>query len=345
MENLIPSSNLKLMRSCYITTLLYFRLSDLSLIKIYNKHISHYQIIILNSYITSLYLISGSWDGTVNVYKLSNFELTSTIICDKKFVCSVAVHDYYIISGTLSGLIQFWNTLDNYNLVGTVSSRNTKGVFGLVTMNHSLISVSEDGKICRWRIADILEGKSSLLCIETEVDAHNEYIYSVCCCSNFYLFTGGGDKIVKIWDVSSSTKITLITSIALTNPIKTLAVKGVYLFVGIDFTSVFIYNIRDNFQMFREIQSNHSGSIVSLCVWENHLITAGLDAQIIITNWETNEIVRKIKSGHIPRSLCIKNGCLFVGMNDNTIKVIDMAQSYSLVRTLKDHKLPIKCLI
>ena len=159
------------------------------------------------------YVVSGSWDNTVKVWRLSDGALVHRLAGHMGYVSSVAVSPdaQYVVSGSADSTVKVWRLSDGAlvcTLTGHTSWVESVAVSppspGGTQDGQYVVSGSWDNTVKVWRLAD-----GTLMHTLTE---HTGWIESVAVSPDGqYVVSGSLDKTVKMWRLADGVLVRTLT--------------------------------------------------------------------------------------------------------------------------------------
>ena len=262
--------------------------------------------------ISEQYIISGSADKTIKVWKinynekLSNFEFIKKLEGHTNHVTCVAISDKYIISGSIDKTIKIWEisndfkcieTLENNNSVSSVAIKNQYIVSGLDDFTIKVWTIIKENNNTHFELLEILKGHtnyvSSLEISNINIINNNDNIINT-----QYIVSGSYDNTIKVWFIINyknenltTNKNYLITCIKTlkgnNNWFHSISMNDNYLVSGSNDSTIKIWKIINthnkkdsiNYPSFQlvEISKNHIGSVNSVAISKNtdNIIVSG----------------------------------------------------------------------
>ena len=136
-------------------------------------------------------IVSGSYDRTVRVWRLSDGELLRTLKGHTDDVLSVAVvGDHTIVSGSGDKTVRVWRLSDG-ELQRTLKGHTNLVVSVAVVGDHTIVSGSYDRTVRVWRLSD-----GELL---RTLKGHTNDVLSVAVVGDHTIVSGSSDKTVRVW--------------------------------------------------------------------------------------------------------------------------------------------------
>ena len=144
------------------------------------------------------FLISGSWDKTVRIWRISTGELLKTLVGHDILISAIAItpDGKTIISGSKDGVIKFWDRATGENWQ-TIESKSL-GVLSLAVSrdNQVLVSGHANGQVNIWSMTN-----GQLL---RNLSAHRDGVWAIQFSADQQtVMTGSWDKSIKLWDVAT----------------------------------------------------------------------------------------------------------------------------------------------
>jgi WD40 repeat protein len=143
-------------------------------------------------------LVSGSWDKTVRIWRISTGELLKTLVGHDILISAIAIttDGKTIISGSKDGVIKFWDVGTGKNWQ-TLTSQSL-GVLSLAVSqdNQVLVSGHANGQVNIWSITN-----GQLL---RNLSAHRDGVWAIQFSADQQtVMTGSWDKTIKLWDAQT----------------------------------------------------------------------------------------------------------------------------------------------
>ncbi|KAH9924603.1 Zn-dependent exopeptidase [Epithele typhae] len=159
-----------------------------------------------------LQLLTGSGDSTVKQWKLADDkfrpsppELIYSFDCDAGAVLTLVLRGDTVYAGCQDGLVKVWD-LETHTLVRTLLVVENADILSMSLLHSDLYVCSANGDIQRWNASfeqtGCWRGHDGIVLSSTFTallpDAAPEQQEK-----HFLLVTGGGDDVVKVWDVGA----------------------------------------------------------------------------------------------------------------------------------------------
>jgi len=141
------------------------------------------------------FLISACWDGTVNLWNLTDLEHSGSLECGADVRDLFLRDSRYLYCGCSSGILSMWDIEQQHKLAETLIPSNSD-VLSQVAIQNTLFASSVTSKIYQYETTS-LESKGI---IETD---HTNWIFALDTCAS-YLISGSSDKTVRSWDIETS---------------------------------------------------------------------------------------------------------------------------------------------
>ena len=281
------------------------------------------------------FLVSGSADRTIKLWKPRTGELIRTLSEHSDVVNSVAISPdgQILVSGSEDKTIKLWN-LHTENLIRTLPDPQPQfgsRVYG-VAVSHdgkTIASGSSDNKVKVWNLNS---GQPF-----TTFSKHTQNVFAVAFSPDAqFLASSSSDKTIIIWNLSSGEYFQtppdsfFIRSIA-------ISADGQILVSGSDNGKIKVWKLKDGeLQLQRTLtehlnngHAHHTSPAVAISPDGQVLASGGKDQKIHLWNPHTGELLDTL-SGHSGTILSVAfvgtNGCtLASGSADNTIKIWQLA--------------------
>ncbi|KAL9652764.1 hypothetical protein ABK040_010797 [Willaertia magna] len=304
-----------------------------------------------------VYLLSGGGVGSIKVYDLTREEyqnnqdvtlqhskrgydkntLTDYYLSLKghsRFVSALHSHQGKICSGSGDNSIRIWN-FNTGECEHTLAGCEGK-VGALCSIYGLLISGSKDGNSHRIRAWDI----EKVNCVKN-IPAHSDWI-NVLCANENTLFSGSGDKKVKVWSGPN-----FENTLTLENPsfVLSLVYDPIYntLVAGTYDGYIRVWDLRSS-KLVKQIKA-HSNGVLSLC-YHNGLLCSGSKDQTISIydpkNWNRQaQLLGHSDAVKVLQSY--KDQWLCSGSYDRTVKLWDLSNPtnsfYTIATGFKNYTL------
>lgn len=312
------------------------KLGDLKEVAVINQHTG----MVYTICVSTDYIVSGSWDNTVNLFSLSDFRLVQTFKDHTDPVRSVAISkkNQYIASGSWDKTIKLYRLREErYEHTFTV---HDMVVTSLVFTNNekNLISALWDSFIILWD----LDRKTMLKKIQLESTGVNCLAISS---DDEYLISGSDGNVVILWYINQSNHLELtrhkesVISIAISKDNKYIAS------VSLDNT-LKLWNIKENKEEYAMIE--YTNGITSVCFSHDseYMVTGCRDNLIRIWNLQDKACVRISKGSteHI-NTIAVSDDSQYIisgsGYNRYGISTFQTTQEFS-IRVWEFYKANIK---
>ncbi|OZJ04517.1 hypothetical protein BZG36_02242 [Bifiguratus adelaidae] len=174
-----------------------------------SRTISHHNCGVTSVVFYNDWIYAGAHDGSIKIFNCDDGAMPGSCSGHDISVWALAVSDATrrLFSAGSDGIIKAWD-LDalcspDVEPIEALVEHSGK-VYGLVTREDFLFSVSSDRTVKIWSASD-------LICNAT-LTGHDDGINSVVSIDRNRIATGASDKTIKIWDISSGQVLSTITS-------------------------------------------------------------------------------------------------------------------------------------
>lgn len=286
---------------------------------------------------TNDFLISGSYDTTVRVWDLDNFQLKETLHGHTGGVYALEMAQGYLASASVDKSIRLWD-LQSMSCSATLEG-HTQSVHALTVWRDTLTSGSIDNSLMLWDMSGktreiACDRESGLLDPERNDTRDNLWGIFSLCSINGYVCTGHRNGAVCVWNVESRECIRVLNSSYATRDrsedARHLRLSQMCKYKGHLVTTNWDQCVRIwDPKTWREVKKleGHEDNIDALCVIGDMIATGSRDGQIIVwgNDIEDMKIIHKFQgSGEGIRSLCNANGKLVSG-SFQTIQIWDLS--------------------
>ena len=133
--------------------------------------------------------ISGSWDGTAKIWNINTGECAHTLKDHSYAVAVLALPNNIYITGSQDRRLRFWKDGSNTKNIEDAHEDIIRDISPSYSEVEKFYTASNDSKIKQWNLL----GQNLIT-----LTGHEGYIFRVVSWNDF-LFTGGDDKILKVW--------------------------------------------------------------------------------------------------------------------------------------------------
>ena len=258
-------------------------------------------------------LASGSFDKTIKIWDLNNFQCVGNLIGHKAEVrCVELLPNGLLASGSIDSAIKIWDlrtftckkTLDDH--VGSVQ--------GLLPLSFNrLASVSGDKTVKIWDL-------NNFKCVKT-LEGHSSHIWSIELLSDGLFATSSADCTIKIWDLDSYGCVRTLKGHAENVTTLQFSPHKNNLFSGSWDNTIKIWDL-NNFKCVKTLEG-HTNVVRELKLLSKELLASASDDKTIKI-WDLTKGVC-IKTLEGPNKVyaleLLENGQLVSGSSDKTIKI------------------------
>ena len=257
-------------------------------------------------------IATGSYDHTIKIWDLFNFECQKTIYEQGNVFCLLEFKHNYLLSGTDKNTIQLWNIDDSKNNYVCKYEGHSLWINCLVNCDENYFaSCSNDSDI---RIWDYNSSKC-----EKILKGHTDCVLTIIRLNEEKLCSGSSDLTIKVWNWKVN--VCEMTFEESDDWIRCLyLLSNGYILSGISDGTIEVLDKENKIKNFKA----HNNSIRSFCqIDDNHYASASFDQTIKIWDIMTNKCVNVLK-GHKSNVIGIiyhqLSGYLISCSNDATLK-------------------------
>jgi serine/threonine protein kinase len=251
------------------------------------------------------YIVSGSDDNTVKVWRLSTGELVRTLYGHNNGVQTVYISGGYIASGSYKE-IRVWR-LSTGEPVRTLSGHRS-GVQTVYISGDYIVSGSNDNTIKVWQLST---GRH----LHTLI-GHTGCVRSVFI-SRDYIVSGSDDGTIKVWRLSTGSRIG--TWVGDKFYLWSVFVSGDYIVSGGAENIIRVWEISTG-KLVGSLRG-HTEPVLSVCASKDYIVSGSNDATIKVWRLSTNELIHTI-FGHTTAVISVAvSGDYIVSGSDKTVKV------------------------
>ncbi|WP_155968057.1 WD40 domain-containing protein [Kamptonema formosum] len=268
-------------------------------------------------------LVSGSWDNSIKIWKLSTREAIRTLMGDSKWVLSLAISPdgKTLVSGSADSVIKIWELSTGQEIRALKGHSSWVRSLAISPDGQLLVSGSEDNTIKIWKLNTGEE-------IHT-LKGHSSWVRSLAICPDGQtLVSGSDDSTIKLWNLSTGKEIRTLKGHSSWVLALGISPDGQTLVSGSDDSTIKMWNLSTG-QEIRTL-TGHAGSVFSLAISPEGqtLVTGGGDSNVKIWQLSTGQEIRTL-TGHsnwvLSLAITPDGHSLISGSSDSTIKIWQLA--------------------
>ncbi|KAI3656060.1 hypothetical protein MP638_001247 [Amoeboaphelidium occidentale] len=271
------------------------------------------------------FLLSGSYDRSVLCWDTMSGALLKSYLGHNDPVTLVAVYDGELYSGSVRSELIRWNLL-TAQIIKSYPDIQTLPIVSSAYLSQRLFAGSGDGTVIQW---DIISGQPSFTYRGTVNKMRAVVSWKK------FLFSGGDDAQIKVWDSSIDSFDTLKILSNNISFVDCLLISGATLYVGGSDNFVLNWDLKD-FTLIRKLESPTSG-IGSIALDKQLLFAGGYYPAIYRWNVSSGALLATY-TGHTNYvlSIIISSEIFYSGSFDSSIRVwnINSGENFQVLNTL-----------
>eukprot|EP01097_Dermamoeba_algensis_P009323 TRINITY_DN6538_c0_g1_i1.p1 TRINITY_DN6538_c0_g1~~TRINITY_DN6538_c0_g1_i1.p1 ORF type:complete len:866 (+),score=169.78 TRINITY_DN6538_c0_g1_i1:100-2697(+) len=299
-------------------------------------------------------LFSASQDGTIRVWNLLTYECINVIQGHQRSIVGLYLFGDYLISASRDRKVKAWNTRDNFScqiLIGGNKHGICSAHLFSSTQKSLLFLGCQDTSIMCFDIEKLLQNSHSSSDNNvttsnsggTIIGYHNGYVYCFTS-SPSHLFSGGGDGIIKIWELSSLEEKANLDTGKQAGAVLSLATDAHYLYSGFQDGVIFVFDLQTNY-LVRTLNA-HEKDVVSISTSTLELFSCSTDGYLKIWDKQNLNCKQFFERSNLQWNSCKENeaekdqACLvmriypsekvYCGYSDYSIKIFSAIKQQDL---------------
>ena len=234
------------------------------------------------------YLVSGSFSGTVSVWRIETGELIKGPLGGHiGWVTSLSFSPdgFHFASGSTDGTVQIWN-LEGVSVTCSSVEQSVRAV--CFSPDGNCVASGHESTIRVW---DSRSGELSL----GPFRAYKNEVISVCYSPDGNrIVSGSDDKTICIWDASNGTLLLTLQGHSDGITSVTYSHNSLYILSGFNDGTIRVWNA-DNGRLVRELMKAHENSVISVCFSpdDRYFVSGSPDSTARVWNTSTGELLFK----------------------------------------------------